>query len=348
MGDARQVHLARWERYLSGNGYEVLTVSLEMPVAMAGRCEHLYVPGALPDFVRYTAAVPALRRIIRRFHPDIVNAHFLPNYGTMAMLSGFHPWILSTWGSDIMLVPETSPLHMLRTRRVLRSADYITSDADVMTRRIVELGADPGRVVTFPFGIDREVFHPTDTNGAEGPRIISNRKLEKVYSIDTIIAAFPAVLREEPSATLTIAGQGTLENPLRGAAARVATSAAIRFVGAVSHDRMAPLLREHDLYVSMSLSDTTSVSLLEAMACGLFPIVSDIPANREWIEHGANGLLVPTRDTRGLSQAMLEAWRSPPLRREAAQRNRAIIAERADWGQNMAVVGELLGRALRT
>ena len=133
LGDARQVHLRRWGSHLLDNGYDVLTASLEPVDGMAGAKERISVPGLVPHFLRYPMAVPRVRRMIHRFRPAIINAHFLPNYGIMAALCGFTPWVLSTWGSDIMLLPTRSALHMRRTRFVISKATHITSDAEVMS-----------------------------------------------------------------------------------------------------------------------------------------------------------------------------------------------------------------------
>jgi glycosyltransferase involved in cell wall biosynthesis len=245
-----------------------------------------------------------------------------------------------------MMLPQRSPFHMRRTKAVLASADYVTSDADVMTRRLIEMGARPERVLTFPFGVDRGLFSPGDHKERPGPRLLSNRQLEPVYGVNTIVAAFPHILRAEPGATLTVAGSGSLARNLRGAAARVAPVSVVNFTGTVQHDAMPALLRDHDIYVSMSLSDTTSVSLLEAMACGLFPIVSDIAANREWIDHGKNGFLVAAGDESGLAEAVTGAWRNPSLRKSAAGHNADVIAGRADWSQNMTNVWNLFESVL--
>lgn len=94
----------------------------------------------------------------------------------------------------------------------------------------------------------------------------------------------------------------------------------------------------------MSTSDTTSVSLLEAMACGVFPIVSDILVNWEWIDDGVNGFVVSARDDAALARAIIEAWENGEMRAAAAARNQTIIDSRAEWKQNMAAVGELFGR----
>jgi glycosyltransferase involved in cell wall biosynthesis len=222
LGDARQVHLARWADYIASIGYEVLTVSLEPNERVPDPKHRIHLPRFLPPFVRYPLAVPATRRLIRDFAPDVVNAHFLPNYGVIASMTGFSPWVLSAWGSDIMLLPQKSVFHMRRTRRVIRSAAFITSDAKVMSERLVELGAAPGRVVTFPYGVDRELFHPAaEDSGVQGPRIISNRKLEAVYDIPTVLAAFQGLKRSLEMASLTVAGDGSLAAPLREQAVAV-------------------------------------------------------------------------------------------------------------------------------
>jgi glycosyltransferase involved in cell wall biosynthesis len=220
----------------------------------------------------------------------------------------------------------------------------VTSDADVMTERLRMFGVPTDRILTFPMGVDTDQFSPTDEPPREGPRIVSNRKLEAVYGVESIIDAFPGILEALPGAALTIAGEGELAPVLRARARNSLAGGAVVFVGDVDHDRMPILLRENHIYVSMSHSDTTSVSLLEAMACGLFPIVSDLPANREWIVDGENGRLVPPRKPMHLARAIVDAWGKPDLIASAREHNLRVVRERASWEDNMRAVGELFDR----
>ncbi|MEJ2720726.1 MAG: glycosyltransferase [bacterium] len=339
LGDARQVHLRRWSQYLIDTGYDVITASLEPVDGVPGRSQRIRIPETLPDFLRYPMAVPAVRGIIRRFEPDLISAHFTPNYGLIAAMTGFHPWVLSTWGSDIMLLPERSAFHKKRTEFVIKNADSLTSDAAVMSDRLVALGAGRSRVITVPFGVDRNVFYPAErTETHDAPLVLSNRKLETIYNIDTIITAFTTVIRSLHGAKLTVAGSGSLSKRLHSDAARTDAAPSIEFVGEVEHAGMPALLRKHDIFVSIASSDTTSVSLLEAMACGLFPVTSDIPATREWIRDGENGLLVPPRDAGAAARAIIDAWRNEDLRESARNQNAGLIEARADWHSNMALV----------
>jgi glycosyltransferase involved in cell wall biosynthesis len=340
LGDARQVHLRRWARYFADRGYEVLTLSLEPGDDFPTPFRRIRVSSLLPDALRYPLASLAVVRAARAFRPDVVNAHFVPNYGLIAALVARRPWVLSTWGSDIMTDPDKSAFHRWRVRFVLDRAAYVTSDAQVMTGRIRDFGVPPDHILTFPYGVDVDAFSPGPWP-AGGPLVVSNRKLESLYRVDTVIDAFAAVREALPDAMLTVAGDGTERGRLTERAQRSPADTGITFVGAVEHDRMPALLREHHIYVSTSPADTTSVSLLEAMAAGLFPVVTDIPANREWIVDGENGRLFPPGEATRLAVTVIDAWRDAGLRERARARNLAIIESRARWEPSMQPVREL-------
>ena len=344
MGDARQVHLKRWAAYFGEAGFEVLSFSLEQADNFPGTIRYVRMPSFLPQFMRYLLCVPAVKDLVRQFKPHVVNAHFVPNYGMIASVVGRKPWVLSTWGSDIMTDPLKSPFHRMRTRFVLRRADYVTSDAQVMTDAICSMGVPGESVLTFPYGVDLDRFRPPDNPPEGGPNILSNRKLAPVYGVNTLIDAFPAVREAFHQATLTVAGDGELRAELLARAERSIARRAIVFVGDVDHHRMPSLLRDHHLYVSTSLSDTTSVSLLEAMACGLFPIVSDIPANREWIEDGVNGCLVPIQQPMRLAMTIIDVWKDAAFRDRAIRANLDLVRTKAEWNTNMQGARELFER----
>lgn len=348
LGDARQTHITRWAEYFGHSGYEVITISLEENQSFAGTIITPTAPAVLPDLIRYPYAVRQVKRVIGRFEPDIINAHFLPNYGMIAAMIDRRPWILSTWGSDIMLLPQRSPFHLWRTTYVLKRASFITSDARIMSNKLIEYGCDAGRILTVPFGVDQHRFHPAEpVPGRPGPRLLSNRKLEPVYNIETVIDALAPLSARFADARLSIVGSGSLKKDLLDRAHASPAAGAITFIPDVVHSKVADVLRDHDIYISMSLSDTTSVSLLEAMACGIFPVVSDIPANREWIKDGTNGYLVPVRDPEALATAVSRAWDAPAFMRSAGEANVRIIAERANWFENMERVAQLFDRAIQ-
>jgi glycosyltransferase involved in cell wall biosynthesis len=213
-----------------------------------------------------------------------------------------------------------------------------------MTERIRSFGVPADRILTFPYGVDTSLFTAGAPPAAPGPLILSNRRLEALYRVDVALDAFAAVREALPDAALTIAGDGAERERLRLRADTGTAASRIRFVGGVDHAHMPALLREHHIYVATTPVDTTSVSLLEAMAVGLFPIVTDIPANREWITDGENGRLVPPEEATKLAVAIIDAWRDADLRARARERNAEIIATRARWDTAMRPVCDLADR----
>jgi glycosyltransferase involved in cell wall biosynthesis len=120
----------------------------------------------------------------------------------------------------------------------------------------------------------------------------------------------------------------------------------VQFLGGIPHKEMPNLLAKSDIFVSTSPNDGTSVSLLEALASGTFPVVTDIPANREWIVDGDNGFLVPKENENLLAKKIVEAIRDRKLLREAFDKNRIIIKQRAFWEENVRKITQLYHNSL--
>jgi glycosyltransferase involved in cell wall biosynthesis len=159
-----------------------------------------------------------------------------------------------------------------------------------------------------------------------------------VCDLETVLQAAWHLEVQDSPIRLHMANDGELAADLQKTTAQLHLDERVIFLGRIDHAQMARALRAASLYVSMSLSDGTSLSLLEAMACGAFPVVSDIPANREWITDSVNGYLVPVRSSQVLAQRLGEAWNRPELRQTAAEYNWALVREKGDYRKNMAVI----------
>ncbi len=348
LGDAPNIHTRRWVGYFAERGHDVHVASCERSDALAGTF-HPLPAWPVPRALRYPLAAPALHALVARLRPSVINAHFVPNYGFMTALAGVRPHALTVWGSDVLLSARRSPLHRLRARVALAHADLVLTDAAMLTDAVVGLGVPRARTVMVPLGVDTRVFAPAPRGISPGLlRVVSTRRLEPVYDIPTLLAGAAEAARGT-SFALDIAGSGSLRTPLERAAREMRHTS---FHGGLPEAGIAGLLQCADVYVSTSLSDSTSVSLLEAMACGAFPVVSDIPANREWIEDGVNGLLFPPRDAVRLAACLRTALADAPRRAAAAAHNRALVAARASreecFGRIEAALQALADAAGRT
>lgn len=340
LANASVIHTRRWGDYFHGRGHEVLLLSLEPGENYDYPCEVLRsrVPWR---FLRYPLATARVRRLLTRFRPQVVNAHFVPNYGFIGVRAGLRPLVVSVWGSDVLVSARRSPLHAARARYVLERADRITTDAMMLTRAVHALGGDPGRVVTVPMGVEPEPYRAArearTRSGGEDAAVISTRRLEPIYNLDLLVDSLPALVAARPDVKVIVVGDGP-ERPALEEKAHRAAGGRVRFQGQVAHAEMPAVLAEAAVYVSTSLSDSTSVSLLEAMASGAFPVVTDIEANREWIEDGLNGFLVPLGEPEVLAARVAAALGDPALRARARAENARRIDERATWKRNMALV----------
>jgi len=341
LADASLPHTVRWVNHFARRGHDCLLLSLEPGSGYECAFEPLPAHAGWPRFLRYTLEIQRAAARLRAFAPGVVNAHFVPNYGWMAVRAGLHPLVVTTLGSDVLTVPSQSPLHRWRTAHVLQRADAVTSDAHMLTDAILGFGVAGYAVTTVPFGIEATRFATPPVRDQSIVTLFSSRRLEPVYDVGTLVRAWARLSPEERrQMPLRIAGTGSETAALQAQGAPLGAN----FVGWLATPELDRELAGAQIYVSTSKSDSTSVSLLEAMAAGCFPVVSDLPANQEWVEHERTALLFPPGDDAALAACLRRAAADPALRSRAAEQNRATVRERATWESNMAVIEALFER----
>jgi len=336
-------HTQRWVDYFADRGDEVHVASLEANLPMRATTHSLPVLAPVKA-MSYPMSLPWVRKLADRIEPDVVVGHFVPSYGFMGALLGRHPLVSVVWGSDILINPGRSRFHVWRARYSLERADLVLSDAAVLTDRIAEMGIQPKRIETFTFGIDTSRFRPLDGDRAEPATILCYRQLLPLYHVDLLVRAVPELLRlTQTPFHVRIIGEGSEKERLIALAASLGVSRHVTFVGGgLSDEALIEEIRRSSIYVSTSRSDTTSVSLLEAMACGVAPVVTDIEGNREWISHEQNGILVPVEQPEKLADGIGRLLDDPALRSRFAERNLRLVRARGDWAKNMERARRLL------
>lgn len=351
LGDAGSIHLQRWLEYFVAAGFEVHVISFRScPVPKVQ--VHLLAAGA-DGRLAYLKGLSRIRGLVEQIRPDILHAHYATSFGLLAVVSKFHPLVVSAWGSDVLVAPEKSFWLKRIVERVLREADALTSDSVYMSSRMLELlqGVQK-RLITVTMGVSRAWFDGIAQIDKKVTQILSLRGHQEIYNIDTILRAMVETVKAVPQARLIVAGEGPGTSGLKALAAALGLDSCVKFVGQLPHAQVQAYLNESAISVSVPSSDATAVSLLEAMACGSFPVLSDLPANREWVEDGVNGLIVKAGDVKALAQALVRSLQDPALREQAIGRNREKIQEKAIWEDNMdevrALYRELLPSGTKT
>jgi glycosyltransferase involved in cell wall biosynthesis len=239
---------------------------------------------------------------------DLIHVHWAIPTGLIGILAGRllrKPVVVTIHGSDFRMATERSSFLTKIFVYVCQGANQIMCVSELQEKEIQKMGVRTEKILTFPMGIDESFLEAGRNRGEKLNRqsrtVLSNRNLLPLYNVSLLIRAIPAVLKEEPNTKFFVAGDGPEREILEREAENLNVSSFVKFLGRIPHERMAGLLAQADIYVSTSLYDGTSVSLLEAMGSGAFPIVTDIPANREWITTGQNGFLVPVVEEKCLA-----------------------------------------------
>jgi glycosyltransferase involved in cell wall biosynthesis len=282
-----------------------------------------------------------------KFKCDLMHVHWVLPTGLVGMVvSGLirKPYIVTIHGSDFRMAMSKRFLLKIFLH-ICKKAQHITCVSEVQKKEIERLGIDDEKISVFPMCIDENFLEIGRKREKDLERrafaVVSNRTLLPIYNVSLLIRAIPLVLQEEPKTKFFIAGDGPERDHLEKEAKELNIYLSVQFLGRVPHEEMAALLAQSDVYVSTSLYDGTSVSLLEAMASGAFPIATDISVNREWITNGENGFLFPINQERLLAKKIIDAIRNQSLLEKSRKENLLIVREKALWPVNIRRVKEI-------
>jgi len=305
--------------------------------------QHLLMPFDLSRQVRRVS------ELIDQVSPDLVHAMRIPFEGILAAKATPPrvPLLISVWGNDFTLWASRNPMIARQTRQALNRADGLHCDCvrDLeLSRRSWGFDSEkPACVLPGAGGVQGSVFHPGATdpslrreiNIPDGALVIINPRGFRGYvRNDVFFQAIGLVLKQDPKAVFVCPGMSG--NPIAERwVSRLDIKGKVRLLPSVPREQMAELFRLASVAVSPSLHDGTPNTLLEALACGCFPVAGDIESVREWIIDGDNGLLCDPTSSQSLAHAMIRAVQDTQLRERAREYNLRLVAERADYGNVM-------------
>ena len=363
LGDPNSIHVRRWVSFFAERGHAVTLI-----VRAGVQVE----PGLTPSirlecfrgFDALSASAPlallrsarSVRRAVARVQPDIVNAHFLTVHGWLAWLSGFHPYAVTLWGSDIYVGPRRWRAVRILARLSLRSADLVMGDSEDLLLAAQKLSAPRDRTELIGWGVDTTRFSggeaPAELRsrlGLEGRRVVfSPRAINRLYRQNVVLGA----LAQLPADVAVVMSRYNADAPeveaIERQAASLGLSDRLVIVDGIAHAEMPDFLRLADVVVSVPVSDATSVTILEALACERQVVAADLPSVREWLEELDPASMVPVDDVSATAQALARALERTPAERVAiGGRGRAIVRERADQTVSLGNV-ERLYRQLKS
>lgn len=350
LGDHANPHIIKWAKSLSQSGLEIGIFSLSSarihsydttPEILIHQMEYdAETFGEKKDLlkVKYLSKLKALKRLIKTFKPDIVHAHYATSYGLFGALSGFHPYIISVWGTDVFDFPNASFVHRSVLKYNLKKADRILSTSHVMadetrkyTRKEIEIT---------PFGINLEEFQKRTVTSVfpENSIVIGTIKtLEKVYGINYLIQAFAQLktkLNDLPL-KLLIVGGGSQELELKELVRDLNLEEQTLFTGKVAYEEVPSYHNMLDVYVAASESESFGVAVIEASACEKPVVVTNVGGLPEVVDANLTGIIVPSKDVTAISNALEKLVLDSDLREQMGVAGRKRVSELYDWKENV-------------
>jgi L-malate glycosyltransferase len=341
IANARLVHTWRWITPLVERGHVVRLMSYtavtEQPPGV--QVVDLTRLNNVPK-LRFAAWAAWIRRDLKRFQPDVLHVHQVQAAGWLGWLAGYHPLVMTAWGSDLLLEPHKNALRRWLVRRALHACDRLVAPSPALEQAALELGLPPGKIARIPWGIDARVFaaQPDDreeTRAALGLDraefvILCPRSPAPLYHLREVLLAFSRLASRQEGLRLVLLEYNpdpAYVQSLRALSAQLGLGEKLIWLPAQKDAAaMARLYRAADVMVSVPASEGYGLSVYEAMACGCPAVISDLPVFVGAIQDGRQALKVPAGDVDALESALDRLLGDPGLRQELAERGSRLAA----------------------
>lgn len=363
LADINSAHTEKWITSLVNNGFEVGIICIHQPERKwfnalniklfdAHSISSTITSNRLRYKINYLRVLIYLRKVIHEFKPDIVHAHYATSYGLLGALSGFHPFIISVWGSDVFDFPNFSFLHKYLFKNNLRKANCILSTSNIMKVE-AEKYTDKEILVT-PFGVNTNSFKPEVVKPFinEHTKVIGIVKaLEDVYGIDILIKAFAEIKKKyvKQPIHLLIVGKGSQELQLKALVKTLGLSQWVTFTGKIQQDLVPQYQNMIDIFVCVSLEESFGVSVVEAMACAKPVVVSSVGGLKEVVTDNETGLIVAPQNVQQTTDAILLLLNNAEIAKQMGNNARERVLALYDWNENLKeiinIYQDILNRA---
>jgi glycosyltransferase involved in cell wall biosynthesis len=332
IGDSNSIHIKKWVDYFCDNNYQVYLATFASNNCT--KCENIFYlssqkPNTAGGNLYYLLFVPTLSKIIRKIKPDFINAHFSYSYGFIACMALKLSKISTSFsivchGSDVLDVPYGICKYL--NKIVFKYAEKIIAVSNQIADGILKQGYDPSNLCIGQYGVEQDILQKEDNREID---IISNRSYVPNSQIDKVLELLND--REFHNKKVVMILPLICSNKLEEFKMKYSF---IEFYPAISHHEMIKMVKKSKVYLSATKSDGSSLSLLEAMACGCYPVLSNIPSNREWVVDGLNGVLFNSFDNAKQILILLLKENSDFFE-DNAKKNQNLISKKAVYYNQM-------------
>lgn len=345
IGAATSNHTKRWVNSLSKRGHEVLLVSRndqkDEKKEIVKSVEISYLP--FGGGMGYYLNVPALRRIYKRFKPDVTNVHYATGYTTLARLSKIKNLVVSCWGSDIYDFPKKSTRNLKLLKKNLSYADAVASTSIAMGEEVKKVMSDDNFPVTItPFGVDTKLFSPK--NKKQDNKIVIGfvKYMEPIYDVPLLLNSFKN-LKDicTKEVELRIYGDGTLKGKMIELSKELGIDKSVIFFPTIPNIEVPQALNTFDIFVNCSKQESFGVAIVEAMACELPIVATNTEGFREVVDKNITGFIMEDRNPETMASLLFQLIENEELRNRFGKAGREKVLKYYDWEKNVITMENL-------
>jgi glycosyltransferase involved in cell wall biosynthesis len=348
LSDTYSEHTEKWALGLASSGLKIGLFSFNKAsyewynhknITVFFEPEHKINAESTLTKLAYLKYVSVLKKIIKHFQPDILHAHYATSYGLIGAMSGFSPFILSVWGSDVYDFPRRSKFHKKILQFNLKKADLLMSTSIVMKEELKRYTKQ--EILVTPFGVDTTIFCKKD-NKLKVPGTIyigTIKPIEEKYGIVHIISAAKLVIEGDPHHTykFMLIGGGSNLNLYQSMIDKLNLTDYFEITGRIPFVEISNYHNLLDIFLNVSIDDSESfgVAAVEAMACEKPVIVTDVGGLLEVVNHGEYGLVVKKGDPSALATAIRQLVDDRDAAQKLGEKARQNVLTHYDWRNNL-------------
>jgi glycosyltransferase involved in cell wall biosynthesis len=338
LAPSKSIHTHKWALFYQSQGIDVKVYTFKdhYSEVNANQITTEILPKLLPGKASYLAAAPALKKMLKEWNPDVLHSHFVSSYGLLGAMVNYKKYFVSVWGKDIFVFPKKSGLNKKLIEFTLNKATAICSTSHVMAKETNLYTNRPIEVT--PFGVDIEQFYPSPNIAEADEKIIVGtvKALEDKYGIADLVKGFALFHKEFPNSELLITGDGPQRAEYEELAKNMGIGEVTTFTGKVPNTEVPAVIRKMSIFAVPSTEDSESfgVAAVEAMACGVPVVVSNVGGLPEVVVQDVTGIVTDKQSPEQLAAAFKKLARNSDLRASMGKSGVAHVKEHYSWIDN--------------
>lgn len=339
LADACSPHTRKWCNFFTARGYTVCVISFIDAIFPGVTVYSLGMSSLFEKTdiqkLNYLKCVCKIRQILKFERPDILHAHYATSYGLLGALCNYRPFLVSVWGTDVFEFPRKGIFHRMVFSFITKRADVILSTSKAMAKEIENYSNK--KIEITPFGVDIEKYQPIQVIRYHEFTVGTIKSLYRQYGIEYLIRGFRLFLDHvgHNSARLIIAGKGDQETYLKQLANGLGIMDKVDFLGYLDEDEVINTLNKLDVAVFPSIYESFGVAAVEAQACGIPTVVTNIGGLMESTAPGYSSIIVEKQNEFKIAEALLNLYQNEDKLKQMKINARNFVIQNFNINENL-------------